>query len=94
MTDLSSQFEENRAHLHAVAYRLLGSPSEAEDAVQETWLRLNRLSGVGSDGRSASSRAGSDGRSASSRAEARISAMTRFDNTVLPWFGMPRSLPV
>jgi len=35
-----------------------------------------------------------DGRSASSRAEARISAMTRFDNTVLPWFGMPRSLPV
>jgi RNA polymerase sigma factor (sigma-70 family) len=36
------EFEQHRAHLHAVAYRMLGSPSEADDAVQEAWLRLNR----------------------------------------------------
>ena len=35
-------FEEHRAYLHAVAYRMLGSASEADDAVQETWLRLAR----------------------------------------------------
>src|ERR687897_251378 len=39
---LAEQFEENRAHLRAVAYRMLGSLSEADDAVQETWLRLGR----------------------------------------------------
>jgi len=39
---LSKQFEESRGHLQAMAYRLLGSVSEAEDAVQETWLRLSR----------------------------------------------------
>jgi RNA polymerase sigma-70 factor (ECF subfamily) len=36
------QFEANRAHLRAVAYRMLGSTSEVDDAVQETWLRLSR----------------------------------------------------
>ncbi len=39
---LAGQFEEHRAHLRAVAYRMLGSVSEAEDAVQEGWLRLGR----------------------------------------------------
>jgi RNA polymerase sigma-70 factor (ECF subfamily) len=36
------EFEEHRSHLEAVAYRMLGSLSEAEDAVQESWFRLNR----------------------------------------------------
>ena len=39
---LTEKFEANRAHLRAVAYRMLGSTSEVDDAVQETWLRLNR----------------------------------------------------
>ena len=41
-TVLAEQFEQNRSHLRAVAYRMLGSLSEAEDAVQEGWLRLSR----------------------------------------------------
>jgi RNA polymerase sigma factor (sigma-70 family) len=45
---LAEQFEEYRTHLRAVAYRMLGSASEADDAVQESWIRLSRtdVSGV------------------------------------------------
>jgi RNA polymerase sigma factor (sigma-70 family) len=39
---LAEQFEEQRPHLRAVAYRMLGSLSEADDAVQDAWLRLSR----------------------------------------------------
>src|SRR5215831_21065558 len=39
---LAEQFEAERPHLQAVAYRMLGSLSEADDAVQESWLRLSR----------------------------------------------------
>src|SRR5215207_9274555 len=39
---LAQHFEEHRTRLRAVAYRMLGSLSEADDAVQETWLRLSR----------------------------------------------------
>src|SRR5580765_8191557 len=44
---LAERFEENRPHLRAVAYRMLGSSAEADDAVQESWLRLSR---AGTDG--------------------------------------------
>jgi RNA polymerase sigma factor (sigma-70 family) len=39
---LAERFEEHRTHLRAVAYRILGSSGEVDDAVQEAWLRLNR----------------------------------------------------
>jgi RNA polymerase sigma factor (sigma-70 family) len=42
MDDKTELFEEHRAHLRAVAYRMLGSLSEADDAVQETWIRFDR----------------------------------------------------
>jgi len=42
---LAAQFEEQRPHLRRVAYRMLGSLDESEDAIQEAWLRLNRTDG-------------------------------------------------
>jgi len=44
---LAAQFEENRGHLRGVAYRMLGSLSDADDAVQESWLRLSRAGAGG-----------------------------------------------
>ena len=46
---LAQRFEEQRSHLRAVAYRMLGSSSEADDAVQEAWLRLSRAEGAAID---------------------------------------------
>lgn len=46
---LAQRFETHRAHLRSVAYRMLGSLSEADDAVQEAWLRLSRSGGTGID---------------------------------------------
>ena len=46
---LAEQFEANRTHLRAVAYRMLGSTTEADDAVQEAWLRLSRSDTTGID---------------------------------------------
>ena len=40
---LAERFELHRNHLRAVAYRMLGAPGEADDAVQEAWLRLGRI---------------------------------------------------
>src|SRR4029450_8731127 len=39
---LAERFEANRSHLRGVAYRMLGSVTEADDAVQESWIRLSR----------------------------------------------------
>ncbi|GAA3247658.1 RNA polymerase sigma factor SigJ [Streptomyces lavendulae subsp. grasserius] len=44
---LAERFEEHRSHLRAVSYRMLGSLSEADDAVQEAWLRLDRTDASG-----------------------------------------------
>lgn len=44
---LAQQFEQNRGHLRGVAYRMLGSLNEADDAVQESWLRLSRSDSSG-----------------------------------------------
>jgi RNA polymerase sigma-70 factor, ECF subfamily len=46
---LVEKFEANRAHLRAVAFRMLGSTAEVDDAVQETWLRLSRSDTSGVD---------------------------------------------
>src|ERR1700680_4466376 len=46
---LAERFEAKRTHLRAVAYRMLGSLAEADDAVQEAWLRLSRSGGSGVD---------------------------------------------
>jgi hypothetical protein len=46
---LARHFEENRSRLRAVAHRMLGSGAEAEDAVQDTWLRLSRSDVEGID---------------------------------------------
>jgi len=43
---LAEEFEAHRTHLRAVAYRVLGSADEADDAVQESWLRLQRSDGI------------------------------------------------
>ena len=40
--ELAREFERHRARLRAIAHRILGSQAEADDAVQETWLRLSR----------------------------------------------------
>ena len=53
---LAQQFEEQRPHLRAVAYRMLGSLGEADDAVQEAWLRLSRTTRGGSRTSAAGSR--------------------------------------
>ncbi|MFG2779620.1 sigma-70 family RNA polymerase sigma factor [Streptomyces prunicolor] len=47
--ELAERFEERRGQLRAVAYRMLGSLGEADDAVQEAWLRLDRTGGDGID---------------------------------------------
>ena len=44
---LAERFEDQRPHLRAVAYRMLGSLSEADDAIQETWLRVSRADSEG-----------------------------------------------
>ena len=46
---LAERFEASRAHLRGVAYRMLGSLSEADDAVQEAWLRISRADTSGID---------------------------------------------
>jgi len=46
---LAERFEEHRTHLRAVAYRMLGSVGEVDDAVQEAWLRLSRTDATGID---------------------------------------------
>jgi DNA-directed RNA polymerase specialized sigma24 family protein len=44
---LADRFEEHRPHLRAVAHRMLGSLSEADDAIQDTWLRVSRAGAGG-----------------------------------------------
>ena len=44
---IAAEFETYRPYLHAIAFRVLGSHSDADDAVQEAWLRLARAGGEG-----------------------------------------------
>jgi RNA polymerase sigma-70 factor (ECF subfamily) len=53
---LAEQFEANRPRLQALVYHMLGSPSEADDAVQESWLRISRSAAAGVENLSACSR--------------------------------------
>jgi len=46
---LAAEFERHRSHLRAVGYRMLGSLTEADDAVQEAWIRLQRRDPGGTD---------------------------------------------
>src|ERR671921_2299730 len=46
---LTERFEEHRTNVRAVAYRMLGSLTEADDAVQDAWLRVNRAGADGVD---------------------------------------------
>ena len=48
---LAKRFRDSRAHLQGVAFRMLGTLSEAEDAVQEAWLRVNRADASGTERR-------------------------------------------
>ena len=45
--ELAAEFESHRPYLHAIAFRMLGSHADADDAVQEAWLRLARTAGTG-----------------------------------------------
>jgi RNA polymerase sigma factor (sigma-70 family) len=45
--ELAAEFDSQRSYLHAIAYRMLGSHADADDAVQEAWLRLARTGGAG-----------------------------------------------
>ena len=64
MTDpdwLAARFEEQRPHLRSVAYRMLGSLAEAEDTVQDAWLRASRADASQSSARALRSRAAAAG---------------------------------
>src|ERR1700760_3846181 len=45
--EIAAEFESHRPYLHAIAFRVLGSHPDADDAVQEAWLRLARVGGGG-----------------------------------------------
>ena len=66
---LPERFEKDRIRLRAVAYRMLGSVTEADDAVQETWLRLSRTA----DAHSRITRTGRSGETGTRRPASRTS---------------------